>query len=31
MNVIKKHLWMRKVGMFILDIVLMCVTIYVSM
>ena len=31
MNVFKKHLWMRKVGMFILDIVLMCVTIYVSM
>ena len=31
MNVFKRHLWMRKVGMFVLDIVLMCLTIYVSM
>ena len=31
MNVFRKHLWMRKVGMFLLDIVLISVTIYVSM
>ena len=31
MNVFKKHLWMRKVGMFLLDVVLTCLSIYVSM
>jgi len=31
MNVFRKHLWMRKVGMFLLDVMLICVTIYVSM
>ena len=31
MNVIKKHLWMRKTGMFLLDVVLTCLSVYVSM
>ena len=31
MSVFKKHLWMRKAGMFLLDVVLTCLSIYVSM
>jgi len=31
MNVFKKHLWMRKAGMFLLDIVLTCLSVYISM
>ena len=31
MNVIKKHLWMRKTGMFLLDVVLTSLSVYVSM
>ena len=31
MNVFKKHLWMRKAGMFLLDVVLTCLSVYVSM
>ena len=31
MSVFKKHLWMRKACMFLLDVVLTCLSIYVSM
>ena len=31
MNVFKKHLWMRKAGMFLMDIVLVCLSVYASM